>query len=87
MPSTYSTRNTLLFLLILITTTGCAKKYAETSYAPSGAEKYSLQNTPVATDRMLIWNGSPTLDVGKVDRKSTRLNSSHNSESRMPSSA
>jgi enoyl-[acyl-carrier protein] reductase I len=27
------------------------------------------------------------LSRGKIDRKSTRLNSSHNSESRMPSSA
>jgi ABC-type sugar transport system ATPase subunit len=28
-----------------------------------------------------------TLSAGEIDRKSTRLNSSHNSESRMPSSA
>ena len=30
---------------------------------------------------------SPTLHLFKLDRKSTRLNSSHSGESRMPSSA
>jgi hypothetical protein len=30
---------------------------------------------------------NPVVNAIKVDRKSTRLNSSHNSESRMPSSA
>ena len=37
---------------------------------------------PSAKADMALWNSHP-----KVDRKSTRLNSSHMSESRMPSSA
>jgi DNA-binding XRE family transcriptional regulator len=41
------------------------------------------------TDRILTNCGLPAADalLEKKDRKSTRLNSSHNSESRMPSSA
>ena len=37
----------------------------------------------VAQFKMMVGNGIPKL----VDRKSTRLNSSHRSQSRMPSSA
>ena len=36
---------------------------------------------------MLSWNPPVTGSVGRIDRKSTRLNSSHESVSRMPSSA
>ena len=48
---------------------------------------------PSAKADMALWNSHPKvyLDVAKTgeakDRKSTRLNSSHVSESRMPSSA
>ena len=33
------------------------------------------------------WPGRPGGQIGREDRKSTRLNSSHSGESRMPSSA
>ena len=39
------------------------------------------------TDYTEIRFGGNTLGVGASDRKSTRLNSSHSGESRMPSSA
>ena len=40
-----------------------------------------------AGDEPQSWDWNAWYDAGEVDRKSTRLNSSHMSESRMPSSA
>ena len=53
--------------------------------------KYEIyKNAEFGEIRTMDINGEPWFvgaDVAKADRKSTRLNSSHNRESRMPSSA
>ena len=41
----------------------------------------------VALERMRVAGGLPPRHLDRADRKSTRLNSSHSGESRMPSSA
>ena len=49
--------------------------------------RHGMPNTPVGQTLTTKW---PVLDLGyqpKIDRKSTRLNSSHSTLSRMPSSA
>ena len=53
----------------------------------------SVGHTPDSDDAFMFYGmftgkvNSPDFTVKHVDRKSTRLNSSHMSESRMPSSA
>ena len=48
----------------------------------------SLQNTTgTMTNEMKTFYEKRLIDQAEPDRKSTRLNSSHNRESRMPSSA
>ena len=44
-------------------------------------------NDPLVTDSSRIFVGNQGKTIGAVDRKSTRLNSSHSQQSRMPSSA
>ena len=45
------------------------------------------QDAPVDAIAAVALGGELVADVGEADRKSTRLNSSHNNQSRMPSSA
>ena len=54
-----------------------------------GTLLYTLEDLKNATNYALKQNGMPerTLEEVRRDRKSTRLNSSHRSQSRMPSSA
>ena len=54
---------------------------ATCAYLAQGSTAKALA-TPGFANRQIVW-----LAVGAVDRKSTRLNSSHPSLSRMPSSA
>ena len=54
---------------------------------PNGSGKSTLASTIAGHPRYEVTSGSITLDGEDVDRKSTRLNSSHSGESRMPSSA
>ena len=46
----------------------------------------SANNTTETATSLLQWTGN-AIDLVELDRKSTRLNSSHSSQSRMPSSA
>ena len=50
----------------------------------TGVQRYARE-TLEAMDR--LWPDSPLADRPATDRKSTRLNSSHSQQSRMPSSA
>ena len=60
---------------------------------PEGDAEYSWNSTPgalISADMSAILNDGPDIVTGKqnkIDRKSTRLNSSHEIPSRMPSSA
>ena len=55
--------------------------------APAAAYLFGTDGAGRSVMAMVVWGARISLTVGLVDRKSTRLNSSHVSESRMPSSA
>ena len=54
--------------------------------AEAKAVEFALQNLPADAKRVKVLNDNGPV-VDGIDRKSTRLNSSHIEESRMPSSA
>ena len=54
---------------------------------PSANNLFGTTNTGMDVFSQLVWGSQVALTVGLLDRKSTRLNSSHIQKSRMPSSA
>ena len=70
-------------LAAVLTVTGCDDKKTATPAAQASAAKtYNIGVVQLVEHQAL-----DAANKGFVDRKSTRLNSSHNRESRMPSSA
>ena len=72
---------------VVVGTPGTAAGLAD-GLAEHGAEKIYVAES----DEVTSYLSTPQVDVladlvGRLDRKSTRLNSSHSGESRMPSSA
>ena len=51
------------------------------------ATTYGTSSASSASYDMSLWYDSKYYKLGMLDRKSTRLNSSHSDRSRMPSSA
>ena len=69
-----------------------AARASEASQVPSGGDSGRTVNiaAAAATAAAMLLSGNPSLGDGAragLDRKSTRLNSSHSQQSRMPSSA
>ena len=58
-----------------------------TSSEPGDTEETATTQVPVTTEQTAGEETHTTSDAQMTDRKSTRLNSSHNVASRMPSSA
>ena len=62
--------------------------FEETVENPSAVARYvSDRHFGIGSDGLILIKPSKIADCEMEDRKSTRLNSSHNRESRMPSSA
>ena len=77
--------NRLLTVAILVICT--VPSYAQ-SQPPNAAELAQTVFGIIAGDKTKTWTYCQVLDLSdELDRKSTRLNSSHSGESRMPSSA
>ena len=64
-----------------------ALEQGENAMAEAVAEKNGQVCVETATGGLTLWERDYGLPVREGDRKSTRLNSSHRSLSRMPSSA
>ena len=82
----------LLLAVVFPTVAAAATKYLTVSGEVSGAEAQNLAVLLVANDgtstRVPVNStGKFTAKIPAADRKSTRLNSSHSQQSRMPSSA
>ena len=59
----------------------------EVEEEPRARPRATIPSIGVVTNPFKLKRGARMSTRGKVDRKSTRLNSSHSGESRMPSSA
>ena len=62
------------------TLTGIRNKCYASSYSPTAVEVFTSGDG-------IKWKSIGTVTISRRDRKSTRLNSSHKVQSRMPSSA
>ena len=68
---------------------GAFMGWADASVGASGAVRFLIES--LDAERLATWDGDDYYDFVELrpvsDRKSTRLNSSHSQQSRMPSSA
>ena len=78
-------RSSIMLLATMLCVSCVSHRPIQDSSSPPIDAANPLDGTPVA----LAWSSGTQLMMGvdTGDRKSTRLNSSHNRESRMPSSA
>ena len=82
---TPNTANTWTYRIIANDTSGNTQNSSETNLTIENDQTYTIQNT-IPTVKSIVFTQQHYRDW-ETDRKSTRLNSSHRSLSRMPSSA
>ena len=90
-------KNLSLILLLVLTFTGCHDKSSKLAdfnravYTPEYASGFDIKGADGKKSVLVTvtnpWQGADSITTYLLDRKSTRLNSSHTQKTRMPSSA